>query len=98
MNLHASQLRSTFDTQISVVIEPAEPHATLGALLVGYGLTARELDVARLVLRGDSTRTIAGSCTSLRTLCRTTSRRCSTRSGYAVAVTSSAASWAGQAS
>jgi DNA-binding CsgD family transcriptional regulator len=44
-----------------VVVEPAEPQSTLGVLLAAYGLTAREVDVARLVLRGDSTKAIAGS-------------------------------------
>ena len=44
-----------------MVVEPAEPQSTLGVLLAAYGLTAREVDVARLVLRGDSTKAIAGS-------------------------------------
>jgi DNA-binding CsgD family transcriptional regulator len=61
LHLHASWLRSTSDTRIAVVLEPAEPRSTLGVLLAAYGLTARELDVARLVLRGDSTRVIAAS-------------------------------------
>jgi DNA-binding CsgD family transcriptional regulator len=61
LHLHASRLRSTSDNQIAVVLEPAQPRSTLGVLLAAYGLTTRELDVARLVLRGDSTRTIAGS-------------------------------------
>lgn len=61
LHLHASRLRSASDTRIAVVLEPAEPQSMLGTLLAAYGLTARELDVARLVLRGDSTRTIAGS-------------------------------------
>jgi DNA-binding CsgD family transcriptional regulator len=61
LNLHASRLRSASDGRIAVVVEPAEPHSTLGVLLAAYGLTARELDVARLVLRGDSTKAIAGA-------------------------------------
>jgi DNA-binding CsgD family transcriptional regulator len=61
LNLHASRLRSASDAQIAVVLEPAEPQSTLGVLLAAYGLTARELDVARLVLRGDSTKAIAGA-------------------------------------
>ena len=39
----------------------AEPHSTLGVLLAAYGLTARELDVARLVLRGEPTTAIANA-------------------------------------
>ena len=54
-NLHASRLGS----QVAVVVQAAEPQSTLGLLLAAYGLTARELDVARHVLRGDSTRAIA---------------------------------------
>ena len=42
-----------------MVVEPAEPQSTLGLLLAAYGLTARELDVARHVLRGNSTKAIA---------------------------------------
>jgi DNA-binding CsgD family transcriptional regulator len=61
LHLHASHLRSTSDTHIAVVVEPAEPQSTLGVLLAAYGLTAREVDVARHVLRGDSTKAIAGS-------------------------------------
>lgn len=61
LNLHASRLCSTTDARISVVVEPAEPHSTLGVLLAAYGLTAREIDVTRLVLRGDSTKAIAGA-------------------------------------
>ena len=49
------------ETRIAVVVEPAEPHSTLGVLLAAYGLTARELDVARHVLRGDSTKAIANT-------------------------------------
>ena len=44
-----------------MVVEPAEPQSTLGVLLAAYGLTARELDVARQVLRGDSTKAIANA-------------------------------------
>ena len=55
LTLHASQL----GPQIAIVVEPAEPHSTFGLLLAAHGLTARELDVARHVLRGDSTRAIA---------------------------------------
>jgi DNA-binding CsgD family transcriptional regulator len=55
LNLHASKLGA----RVAVVVQPAEPQSTLGLLLAAYGLTARELDVARHVLRGDSTKAIA---------------------------------------
>jgi DNA-binding CsgD family transcriptional regulator len=57
LSLHASRLGPA--AQIAVVVEPAEPQSTLSLLLAAYGLTTRELDVARHVLRGDSTKTIA---------------------------------------
>jgi DNA-binding CsgD family transcriptional regulator len=59
LHLHASRLRSASEARIAVVVEQAEPQSTLGVLLAAYGLTARELDVARLVLRGVSTRAIS---------------------------------------
>jgi DNA-binding CsgD family transcriptional regulator len=55
LNLHASRLGS----QVAVVVQAAEPRSTLGLLLAAYGLTPRELDIARHVLRGDSTKTIS---------------------------------------
>jgi DNA-binding CsgD family transcriptional regulator len=55
LSLHASRLGA----QVAVVVQAAEPHSTLGLLLAAYGLTARELDVARHVLRGDATKAIA---------------------------------------
>jgi DNA-binding CsgD family transcriptional regulator len=61
LRLHASMLSSSTETRVAVVVEPAEPQSTLGVLLAAYGLTARELDVARHVLRGDSTKTIAST-------------------------------------
>jgi DNA-binding CsgD family transcriptional regulator len=61
LSLHASRLHSASDARIAVVVEPAQPHSTLGVLLAAYGLTARELDVTRLVLRGDSTKSIAAA-------------------------------------
>jgi DNA-binding CsgD family transcriptional regulator len=61
LNLHASRLVSTAATRIAVVVEPAQPQSTLGVLLAAYGLTPRELDIARHVLRGDSTKTIANT-------------------------------------
>lgn len=61
LNLHASRLRTTSEPRIAVVIEPAEPHSILGMQLAAYGLTTRELDIARLVLRGEPTKAIASS-------------------------------------
>ena len=61
LGLHASRLASAGETRIAVVVETAYPHSTLGVLLAAYGLTTRELDVARHVLRGDSTKTIANT-------------------------------------
>jgi DNA-binding CsgD family transcriptional regulator len=61
LTLHASRLVSASESRIAVVVEPAEPQSTLGVLLAAYGLTTRELDVARLVLRGDSTKAISNS-------------------------------------
>ena len=61
LSLHASRLARRPTTRIAVVVEPAEPQSTLGVLLAAYGLTARELDVARHVLRGDSTKAIANT-------------------------------------
>ena len=46
---------------IAVVVELAPAQATAPLLLSAYGLTAREADVARLVLRGLSTTAIADS-------------------------------------
>ena len=64
LSLHASRLTvptEPAETRIAVVVEPAEPQSTLGVLLAAYGLTTRELDVARHVLRGDSTKSIANT-------------------------------------
>lgn len=46
------------ERRISVVLAPARPSDTAPLLLAAHGLTRREADVARLVLRGASTRTI----------------------------------------
>jgi DNA-binding CsgD family transcriptional regulator len=59
LHLHASRLPSASGAQTAVVVQPAEPQSTLGVILAAYGLTARELDVARLVVRGGSTRAIS---------------------------------------
>jgi DNA-binding CsgD family transcriptional regulator len=41
------------------VIEPVQPRATIHLILSAHGLTAREAEIAKLVLRGQSTRAIA---------------------------------------
>jgi DNA-binding CsgD family transcriptional regulator len=46
------------ERRISVVLAPARPAETVPILLAAHGLTPREADVARLVLRGASTATI----------------------------------------
>jgi hypothetical protein len=75
LHLHASHLRTASDTHIAVVVEPAQPQSTLGVLLAAYALTAREVDVARLVLRGCAAtrpRRSRARYTSPRTPCKTT--------------------------
>lgn len=60
LNLHASRLRAPGDRgRIAVVVEPAEPQAMVPVLLSAHGLSPRESAVARLVLRGVSTREIS---------------------------------------
>lgn len=60
LNVHASRLHGPpGEDRIAVVVEPAETRATLSLLLSAHGLTPREVEVARLVLRGASTRAIA---------------------------------------
>jgi DNA-binding CsgD family transcriptional regulator len=62
LNLHASRLAgSSGEQRIAVVVEPADPHSALGILLAAHGLSTREREVARLVLRGASTRVISES-------------------------------------
>lgn len=62
LDLHASRLRGPpGQDRITVVLEPARPQATTPILLSAYGLTPRETEVARLVLRGQPTRAISGT-------------------------------------
>jgi DNA-binding CsgD family transcriptional regulator len=59
LQLHASRLASvTGDGRIAVVVQPVEAGMTATLLLSAYGLSARELEVAKLVLRGSSTQVI----------------------------------------
>jgi DNA-binding CsgD family transcriptional regulator len=57
--LHGATLVSDGRRRIAVIVEAAHP-ARIGPLLMSaYGLTAREQDVTRLVLQGESTAAIA---------------------------------------
>jgi DNA-binding CsgD family transcriptional regulator len=59
LTAHASWLSGRpEERRISVVLAPARPADTVPLLLAAHGLTRREADVARLVLRGASTGTI----------------------------------------
>jgi DNA-binding CsgD family transcriptional regulator len=59
LNLHASWMEGPpGERRIAVVVEPAEPRTSLGIVLAAHGLTPREQEVARLVLRGASTAAI----------------------------------------
>jgi DNA-binding CsgD family transcriptional regulator len=56
LNLHASWMEGPPGARlISVVVERAEPRTSLGIVLAAHGLTPREQEVTRLVLRGAST-------------------------------------------
>jgi DNA-binding CsgD family transcriptional regulator len=59
LTVHASWLsEAPGERRISVVLAPSRPADTVPILLAAHGLTPREADVARLVLRGASTATI----------------------------------------
>lgn len=56
LGLHASRVRAqSEDRHITVVVEPVQPRAVAPLLLAAHGLTAREAQVATLVLRGVAT-------------------------------------------
>jgi DNA-binding CsgD family transcriptional regulator len=60
LDVHASRLQGPpGDGRIAVVLERAGGHAIAELLLAAHGLTPREVDVARLVVRGTPTATIA---------------------------------------
>jgi DNA-binding CsgD family transcriptional regulator len=62
LNLHASRLQGPPGEQrITVVIKHADATTTVPLLLSAYGLSPREADVAKLVLRGTSTRAISNA-------------------------------------
>lgn len=58
LTVHASRLLAG-EPHIALVIEAARPRPATPALLAAHGLTPREAEVARLVLRGESTRAIS---------------------------------------
>jgi DNA-binding CsgD family transcriptional regulator len=57
--LHGSSLVASGSRRAAVIVEPAHPARITPLLMSAYGLTEREQEVTRLVLRGDSTTQIA---------------------------------------
>ncbi len=57
--LHGTSLVASGSRRAAVIVEPAHPARITPLLMSAYGLTEREQDVTRLVLRGDSTAQIA---------------------------------------
>ena len=57
--LHGASLVAGGARRVAVIVEPAHPARITPLLIAAYGLTAREEEVTRLVLRGDSTAQIA---------------------------------------
>ena len=58
--LHGAALVTDQSKRVAVIIEPAHPARISSLLMSAYGLSAREKDVASLVLQGYSTSEIAG--------------------------------------
>lgn len=60
LDVHASRLQGAANEgRIAVVVETSGPRSTTPLRLAAHGLTARECEVAVLVLRGESTRVIS---------------------------------------
>jgi DNA-binding CsgD family transcriptional regulator len=59
MVLHGAALVAGAGRRVAVIVEPAHPARIVPLLMAAYGLTDREQEVTRLVLRGDSTAEIA---------------------------------------
>jgi len=57
--LHGASLVADGARRVAVIVEPAHPARITPLLMSAYGLTAREQDVTRLVLRGEATGGIA---------------------------------------
>jgi DNA-binding CsgD family transcriptional regulator len=62
LKLHASRLHGDgAGDRTAVIVERASASETVPLALAAYGLTPREAEVARLVLRGTPTRAIANA-------------------------------------
>lgn len=59
MVVHGASMVGSGARRVAVIIEPAHPARISSLLMAAYQLTDREQEVARLVLRGDSTTQIA---------------------------------------
>ena len=57
--LHGTSLVASGSRRAAVIVEPAHPARITPLLMSAYGLTEREQEVTRLVLRGESTTQIA---------------------------------------
>lgn len=57
--LHGAPLVADGARRVAVIVEPAHPARVSSLLMAAHGLTEREQDVTRLVLRGESTAQIA---------------------------------------
>lgn len=57
--LHGTSLVASGSRRAAVIVEPAHPARITPLLMSAYGLTQREREVTKLVLRGDSTTQIA---------------------------------------
>jgi DNA-binding CsgD family transcriptional regulator len=69
MMLHGASLVADGARRVAVIVEPAHAARISSLLMAAYGMTEREQDVTRLVLRGDSTAEIAGGlCVSPNTV------------------------------
>lgn len=62
LDVHASRMRATSGGgPVTVVLEPAAARSLAAVLLAAYGLTPRETEVARLLLRGETNRAVSRS-------------------------------------
>ncbi|HEV2774133.1 MAG TPA: hypothetical protein VGV90_00930, partial [Solirubrobacteraceae bacterium] len=57
--LHGTAFVASGSRRAAVIVEPAHPARITPLLMAAYGLTEREREVTRLILRGDSTADIA---------------------------------------
>ncbi|MBO0709416.1 MAG: helix-turn-helix transcriptional regulator [Candidatus Dormibacteraeota bacterium] len=61
MTLHGAPMRTDGTDRVAVIIERSDPARIAPLLMAAYQLTEREKDIARLVLRGESTAGIAAT-------------------------------------